>query len=73
MEVDSDNESPSGSASGVLGKVKYHTYLASRYINAALSALVISVADPGFLSWIPDPDFYLSRISDPGSKSSYKR
>jgi hypothetical protein len=24
-----------------------------------------SVADPGCLSWIPDPDFYPSRIPDP--------
>ncbi len=24
-----------------------------------------SVADPGCLSWIPDPDFYQSRIPDP--------
>jgi hypothetical protein len=23
-----------------------------------------NVADPGCLSWIPDPDFYLSRIPD---------
>ncbi len=28
----------------------------------------ISVADPGCLSWIPDPDFYPSRISDPVSR-----
>ncbi len=34
---------------------------------------VISVADPGCLSRIPDPDFYPSRISDPGSKNSSKR
>jgi hypothetical protein len=27
-----------------------------------------SVADPGRLSRIPDPDFYPSRISDPGSR-----
>ncbi len=27
-----------------------------------------SVADPGCLSRIPDPDFYPSRISDPGSR-----
>jgi hypothetical protein len=26
------------------------------------------VADPGCLSRIPDPDFYPSRISDPGSR-----
>ncbi len=32
-----------------------------------------SVADPGCLSRIPDPDFYPSRISDPGSKNSNKR
>jgi hypothetical protein len=39
-----------------------------------------SVADPGCLSWIPDPDFYPSRIPDlgsrisgPGSKNSNKR
>jgi hypothetical protein len=32
-----------------------------------------SVADPGCLSRIPDPDFYLSRIPDPGSKNSNKR
>jgi hypothetical protein len=28
----------------------------------------VSVADPGCLSWIPDPDFYQSRIPDPGSR-----
>jgi hypothetical protein len=27
-----------------------------------------SVADTGFLSQIPDPDFYPSRIPDPGSR-----
>jgi hypothetical protein len=32
-----------------------------------------SVADPGCLFRIQDPDFYLSRISDPGSKNSNKR
>jgi hypothetical protein len=32
-----------------------------------------SVADPGCLSRIPDPDFYPSRIPDPGSKNSNKR
>ncbi len=31
-----------------------------------------SVADPGCLSRIPDPDFYPSRISDPGSKTASK-
>jgi hypothetical protein len=34
--------------------------------------LIGSVADPGCLSRIPDPDFYPSRISDPGSKNSNK-
>jgi hypothetical protein len=29
-----------------------------------------SVADPGCLSRIPDPDFYPSRIPDPGSRIS---
>ncbi len=37
------------------------------------SKLTASVADPGSLSRIPDPDFYPSRISDPGSKNSNKR
>jgi hypothetical protein len=44
------------------------------------SILFFSVADPGCLSRIPDPDFYPSRIpdlgsriSDPGSKNSNKR
>jgi hypothetical protein len=32
-----------------------------------------SVADLGCLARIPDPDFYLYRISDPGSKNSMKR
>jgi len=30
--------------------------------------LVPSVADPGCLSRIPDPNFYPSRIPDPGSR-----
>ncbi len=30
--------------------------------------LFFSVADPGCLSRIPDPDFYPSRIPDPGSR-----
>jgi hypothetical protein len=34
--------------------------------------MVPSVADPGCLSRIPDPDFYPSRIPDPGSKNSNK-
>ena len=36
-------------------------------------SLACSVADPGCLSRIPDPDFYPSRIPDPGSKNSNKR
>jgi hypothetical protein len=32
-----------------------------------------SVADPGCLSRIRDPEFYPSRISDPVSKNSNKR
>ena len=32
------------------------------------SSLTISVADPGCLSRIPDPDFYPSRIPGPGSR-----
>ncbi len=35
--------------------------------------LFTSVADPGCLSRIPDPDFYPSRIPDLGSKNSNKR
>jgi hypothetical protein len=35
--------------------------------------LIASVADPGCLSRIPDPDFYPSRIPDLGSKNSNKR
>jgi len=30
--------------------------------------ILSSVADPGCLSRIPDPDFYPSRIPDPGSR-----
>jgi hypothetical protein len=47
---------------------------------ANIPAVAGSVADPGCLSRIPDPDFYPSRIpdlgsliSDPGSKNSNKR
>jgi hypothetical protein len=36
-----------------------------------LVKIVSSVADPGFI--ILDPDFYPSRISDPGSNNSNKR
>ncbi len=35
---------------------------------AKLFRFLCSVADPGCLSRIPDPDFYPSRISDPGSR-----
>jgi hypothetical protein len=35
-------------------------------------ALLISVADPGCLSRIPDPDFYPSRIPDPKTKTKTK-
>jgi hypothetical protein len=38
--------------------------------NKQFSLLIIRVADPGCLSRIPDPDFYPSRISDPGSRIS---
>jgi hypothetical protein len=38
-----------------------------------LSTFFISVADPGFLSRIPDPDFYPSHIPDPRSNNSTKR
>jgi hypothetical protein len=34
----------------------------------SLFLLLFSVADPGCLSRIPDPDFYPSRIPDPGSR-----
>jgi hypothetical protein len=37
------------------------------------SSVTDSVGDPGCLSRIPDPDFYLSRIPDLGSKNRYKR
>jgi hypothetical protein len=37
----------------------------SHYVNLKFSS---SVADPGCLSRIPDPDFYPSRIPDPGSR-----
>ncbi len=30
-----------------------------------------SVADPGCLSRIPDPDFFPSRIPDPGSQKTW--
>jgi hypothetical protein len=36
----------------------------SSYANINASNVVASVADPGCLSRIPDPDFYPSRIPD---------
>jgi hypothetical protein len=44
-------------------------------LKRTLVAVYISVADPGCLFRIPDPDFTHpgSRISDPGSKNSNKR
>ncbi len=38
------------------------------WIYFTLFTHVISVSDPGCLYRIPDPDFFLSRISDPGSR-----
>jgi|694.fasta_scaffold117646_3 hypothetical protein len=35
--------------------------------------LLIKLADPGWLSWIPDPDFYPFPIPDLGSNNSTKR
>jgi hypothetical protein len=43
----------------------------SDYIESCLASQ--SVADPGCLSRIPDPDFYPSQIPDLGSKISSKR
>jgi hypothetical protein len=38
-------------------------------ISRSCPALLLgSVADPGCLSRIPDPDFYPSRVPDPGSR-----
>jgi hypothetical protein len=36
--------------------------------NPIKVSLNLSVADPGCLSRIPDPDLYPSRIPDPGSR-----
>ncbi len=47
------------------GRMSWVTHLAglsSVYINQGVTN---SVADPGCLSRIPDPDFYPSRIPDP--------
>ncbi len=40
------------------------------YSPTLLGRFSTSVADPGCLSRIPDPDFYPSRIPDPGSRIS---
>jgi hypothetical protein len=40
--------------------------MATKHVVA--SSVVDSVADPGCLSRIPDPDFYPSRIPDIGSR-----
>jgi hypothetical protein len=54
-----------------------HSYLKERVCHFYLLAIMviygkkpskISVADPGCLSRIPDPDFYPSRIPDLGSR-----
>jgi hypothetical protein len=45
----------------------------SRLFMAILPSMQISVADPGCLSRIPDPDFYPSRILDPGSRISDRK
>jgi hypothetical protein len=61
---------------------KENNYIFHLFFTAALFGLffsqlkhtiLASAADPGCLSRIPDPDFYPSRISDPGSKNSSKR
>ena len=44
-------------------KVRYHYYCK---LLGTLALQKLSVADPGCLSRIPYPDFYPSRISDPG-------
>jgi hypothetical protein len=44
-----------------------------QFCSKVNSYIYTSGADPGCLSQIPDPDFYPSRISDPGSKNSNER
>jgi hypothetical protein len=44
---------------------KLLVWILSRFVRKWL--MWISVADPGCLSWIPDPDFYPSRVPDPFS------
>jgi hypothetical protein len=41
----------------------------SGYGYLCMFLFVISVADSGCFSWIPDPDFYPSRIPDLGSRN----
>ncbi len=48
-------------------QLKLNTYH-SLHSVVFLSIVISSVADPGCLSRIPDPDFYPSRISHPGSR-----
>jgi hypothetical protein len=54
--------SRSGSCSDFVDFTKFEFYK-KNIVN-------VSVADPGCLSRIPDPDFYPSRIPDPGSRIS---
>ncbi len=54
-------------------KFKYSLKNGKFCVYTIASTGFCSVADPGCLSWIPDPDFYPSWISDPGSKNSNKR
>jgi hypothetical protein len=42
-------------------------------ITKVFTSTFSSVADPGCLSRIPDPDFYPSQIPYPGSKNGNKR
>jgi hypothetical protein len=45
-----------------------HPVVLKGKINPTKSNNLFSVADPGCLSRIPDPDFYPSRIPDSGSR-----
>jgi hypothetical protein len=42
-----------------------HNFISSSSSGTAINYGSVSVADPGCLSRIPDPDFYPSRIPDP--------
>ncbi len=44
-----------------------------RVAKLRVTTVASRVADPGCFSRIPDPKFYPSQISDPGSKNSNKR